>query len=244
MAGEAASGHCDIMWKCDNINKSSKTCPPYIYFSWHRFSHCFIAQTLCILTIQPVYVLHSVSAPLVTHTVFSCKLLIDLCIRGTKKLWAGKEIIFFNLYKPIYLLRLQPTLCHTFRKSVLLGNPQWKHGKPLFKSSWDNYSEKKKKKMWGEHKKKKKVMLLWLNLIQLVSFEWLIFLSEYIVSKGHVTVTRYDWMAMCNWGFIAFWTAELVSDMHGSFCFEKEHARGIGVTENWEGWETDGEKGN
>lgn len=202
----------------------------YSDLSWHNFAGSFIAKTWCVLTIHSINVLYS--APLVTHTVSSCKLFIDLCSRGKKKHWPRKEIMFCNLYKPIHsLVRVQPVLCHIFRKGHLQGNPQWKQGKPLSKSPWCNNLDRKKK--------------------MLCSFDWIQYnlcpLCGHFPSqnrwfqRGHVMVTRYDWMAMCNWAegsLVAFWTAELVNDMHGNYWFwQRTSKRPLRKKANWEEWE-------
>lgn len=80
---------------CENMimeMRAETACLTQIFFSWHNFSGSFIAKTWCVLTIHSINVLYS--APLVTHTVSSCKLFIDLCSRGKKSIRLERKLCF------------------------------------------------------------------------------------------------------------------------------------------------------
>lgn len=188
------------------------------YTSNQCFTPCFLGHTPC----YPV-----------------SSLLIYALETGKALASRGNHILY--LYKPIHLLKLQPALCHTFRKSVLQGNPQWKTGQTSFWKSIVQLSGIRK----CDGKQKEKCYALVIEFDTTCAL-WMAIFPPRIVSKGHVMVTRYDWMAMCGWAevsFIAFWTAELVSDMHSNYwIWQRTSKRPRREKGNWEGWEQTGQE--
>lgn len=148
-----------------------------------------------------------------SHTVLSCKFFIDLCSWDWKTTGLERKLYFVPVQPNTSIKVTAGTVSYFLGSQFCRVIPSGKQGKPLSESPWKLSAERK-------CDRKKNAMLLWLNSIQLVPFEWLFFLHNRWFQKGHVMVTRNDGMAMCGWAevsFIAFWTTELVRDMHASY---------------------------
>lgn len=172
------------------------------------------------------------SAPLVTHTVSSCKLFIDLCSRGKKSIGLERKLCFVTCTSQ-YIHWLGYSQCcvvfsgRDFCRVILSGN-------------------------WASLFPKVHGAIIWIGRKKMLcSFDWIQYnlcpLCGHFSSqnrwfqRGHVMVTRYDWMAMCSWAegsLVAFWTAELVNDMHGNYWFwQRTSKRPLRKKANWEEWE-------
>lgn len=166
--------------------------------------------------------------------------LIDLCSWGNESKGLERKLCSVTCTSQYIYWWGYSRHCHSFREWVFFfwqSNPECKQGKasfqkPLVQFLWI-------KTLWWGGEGKCYALVIEFG----TTCTPRLFSPPRIdgFGSGHVVATRSDWTATCNWAevsFIAFWTAELVSDTRGnSRSWQKRSERPRRETENWEGWE-------